>query len=512
MAKKPATAQRPFHRTAPKTHEKDLIDNARYLQQHPDCLIPTGCDKYFARLHKHLTAIATLHDNPDRLKKLANKKTLEAAVAGTLLLLDAEKAPVLGYLKFSTGETAMYAQRGNADKEHLIAAQHCQDPVYRLLGIATYAKKKHLNIYSWDTGYACTGRTPQPPTDFLTFLLKKLSLTAQDDTAACPHIPPSTLREKKPISTPYLRLHWHSTHLTIGICETCAKTKGNTIIAMTRYFIEPDLSADITADVISAYSAAHEENPRDKRRATQAYFSGALTDAQFISGRAKQHQTSVRQQTDRVLMAKGEAYDSPQSFIDALQPSPEERQALDYMLTRTNQSIVIPEKTAAKVFEQLWTPYGKDFIRSIVNDPHQADTLSQLHDSPTTILKMAFEWRDHQRLLQELPQYTTLPALAQFADTITRIYKTEGTQKAVRELKRRPDTPQGKSLEYAFLLAFQAEKEAKWKFTSEEINYGEFLKPSVERLLNATPTKYTNSLQQLLSASGSTETINEPTE
>jgi len=514
MAKKPPQTQRSFARTAPKSQEKDLIDNARYLQQHPDCLLPTSegtSEKYFAKLRRHIGTITSLHQDPDKLKRLANKKSLEGAVAGTLLLLDTEKAPVLGYLEFSTGETVMYAQRGTADKEHFIAAQHCRDPVYRLLGIYTLAKKKHLSVYSWDNGYICTGRDLHPPKDFLTFLIKKLTLTMQDDTASCPHIPAQALKEKKPVSMPYLRLDWHSANLIIGICESCAKTRGNTIITMTKYFIEPKLSTDIHAEVVSTYSAAHQGARKETQRAAAEYFSGSLTDAQFISDSAKKHQMSVRQQTDRVLMAKGEAYDSPQAFINALQPSAEERRALDYILDTVTESVVIPEKTPAKVFEQLWTPYGKDFIRSIVTDPQYAATLCNMHDSPATILKMAFEWQAHQDTLNALPKYTTLPPLAQFADAITRIAKTQGTEKAVRELKKRPDTPHGKSLEYAFLLAFQAEKEAKWKFTSEEINYGEFLKPSVERLLNAPAEEYTAALQALLSACGSTETIGETT-
>ena len=132
-----------------------------------------------------------------------------------------------------------------------------------------------------------------------------------------------------------------------------------------------------------------------------------------------------------------------------------------------------------------------------------------MHDSPTTILKLAFEWQAHQGTLNALPKYTTLPALAAFANAIARLAKTQGAEKAIRELKKRPDTPHGKSLEYAFLLSFQAEKEAKWKFTSEEINYGEFLRPSVDRLLNAPAEDYTTALQALLSACGSTETITE---
>jgi len=505
--------QRSFARTAPKSQEKDLIESARYLQQHPDALLPNAegdCEKYLTKLRRQITKITTIADNPDKLKRLATKKGLPGAVAGTLLLLDQEKAPVLGYLQFATGETVMYAQRGKADKEHFVAAQHPRDPVYRLLGLASHAKKKHLNIYSWDTGYLCTGKTPHPPQDFLTFLAKKHNLTLKDHTATCPHLTPDSVKEKKPGTTPYLRLHWQSADLTIGICETCTKNRANTLIAMTKYFIEPKLSTDITAEVVSTYSAAHQTTPKELHKAAQRYYNGSLTDAQFIAERTRTQQTSVKAQTTKVYMAGGISYsDNQQAFINALNPTTEERHALTYILNQVTEPVVIPEATPAKVFELYWTPHGKAFLSTIVTDTQYASTLCNMHDSPGTILKLAFEWQTHQDTLNTLPRYQTLPPPAQFADTIARIAKTQGPEKAIRELKRRPDTPQCRSLEYAFLLAFHAEKESQWKFTKEEINYGEFLKPTVDTLLSATASDYTNALEKLLSACGSTDTITE---
>ena len=249
---------------------------------------------------------------------------------------------------------------------------------------------------------------------------------------------------------------------------------------------------------------------KELQKAAAGYFSGSFTDAQFIAERARHQHSTVRKQTNQVFMAQGVSYgDSAQTFIDALEPTAEERQALDYILGKVTEPVIIAEKSPSKVFELFWTPHGKDFIRSIVTDPQYAAALCNMHDSPSTILKLAFEWQTHQDTLNALPKYTALPALAAFADAIARLAKTQGTEKAIRELKKRPDTPHGKSLEYAFLLAFQAEKEAKWKFTTEEINYGEFLKPSVDRLINAPVEDYTTALQSLLSACGSTETITE---
>ena len=60
---------------------------------------------------------------------------------------------------------------------------------------------------------------------------------------------------------------------------------------------------------------------------------------------------------------------------------------------------------------------------------------------------------------------------------------------------------------YAFLLSFNKAEETKWQYTHIEIEYGQFLKSYAKNLLDASPEQYTTTLQELLTASGSNETI-----
>ncbi|UCC20504.1 MAG: hypothetical protein JSV62_04230, partial [Promethearchaeota archaeon] len=101
----------------------------------------------------------------------------------------------------------------------------------------------------------------------------------------------------------------------------------------------------------------------------------------------------------------------------------------------------------------------------------------------------------------------SLPPLAKFADTVVRVYKTFGEKNALAEIKKRPDNPKGKSIAYAFLLAFGKGQDKKWQFSQVEIEYGEFLKDNVKKLLDSKPDKYHKYLQDLLIASGSSEKI-----
>jgi hypothetical protein len=47
----------------------------------------------------------------------------------------------------------------------------------------------------------------------------------------------------------------------------------------------------------------------------------------------------------------------------------------------------------------------------------------------------------------------------------------------------------------------------KWKYSKEEVDYGEFLKDHARKLLDVKPEEYSVILQELLTACGSSETI-----
>ena len=125
---------RTFARTASKSMEKKLVDNAKELIEDPYVILPDYEDNYsrkhFGKIRKSLEKVHRFNDDTDKLEKLSKKRGLDGALAGTLLIAHSEKAPYLAVAKFSTGDIT-YAQRGNADKEKLIAVQHFDDPVLR---------------------------------------------------------------------------------------------------------------------------------------------------------------------------------------------------------------------------------------------------------------------------------------------------------------------------------------------------------------------------------------------
>ena len=509
MAKKQKTT-RSFARTAPKSQEKHLIENAKKLQQDPYLLIPTCSpenERYFRKLRKQLTKIHRFRTDDTKLEKLSHKKGLDGALAGTYLLAISEKAPYLAALSFPTGDIA-YAQRGKADKEKLIAVQHFDDPVFRLRGIKDLVFKKNLHVYSWDNGFQCTGQEPHPPVEFVEFIKKTLSLPEENNILHCPHIPRTTVQKKESLTINYLRINWKSAGTIIALCENCAKTAGNTMFTISKYMLQQNLSDEFDIEVITQVGDHHLLSEQKKAAVVQEYLTGQLTDYDFIKKFAQTQEDHVKQVQENILMLDGVSYGTDvDTFIEALHPTESQKTALEFFLQKNQEPLILSKTTPGKLLERFWAQYGSDFLHSILDENEIADSLSKLDESPDNIISLAFEYKQRQEILSQLPVYETLPPLASFADTVARTYMTFGEVKALAEIKNPPDTPKAKSLSYAFLLVLGKAADVKWKYQKEEIEYGEFLQETAHQLLISTPKDYSTRLQALLTACGSSEKI-----
>lgn len=498
-------------RTASKSMEKQIIESAERLYKNPQLVLPDPQDsvskKRFKKISSQLSKIDQIKDDVKKLEKLAKKRSLASAVAGTLLIAHSKKAPYLAAAQYGA-DSIIYAQRGSAVREDLIAAQHTDDPFFRLFGIRDIALKFGLHIYSWDTGFISTGLDPKPPKEFIDFILKTVNYSVQKNIVTCQHITINNIKEKKVTEIPYLFVHWTSADISFGICEHCASKKTNLIFSITKYLMEPDLRGDfeveIIGDIIKKGASTHEYETSH----LDDYFNGTLSDHAFIKkNMEKRVETLQTADTVQYVLDKTSYGNDADKFIDALQPNSYEAQALQFMLKQTNRSVVVSNATPNTVLEMFWQDQGKQFLSSILSDEETIDELFSLHDTPSVIIKTAFQLSKRREILQKLPHYDDLPDVALFADKITRIYKTDGPAKMISAVKQRPDTPQGKAMAYAFLQAVGKAEDKKWKFSKIEIESGDFLTPIVKKLLDASAESYHKIFQELLTASGSSESL-----
>jgi len=510
MAKK-ARMTRTFARTAAKSLEKRLVENAKKLKKNPYLILPEYTDnysrKYFEKIKKSLERVDRFSNDSKKLEKLSNKRGLDGALAGTLLIAHSEKAPYLAVAKIHTGDIT-YAQRGRADREKLIAVQHFDDPLLRLLGIKDVALKRKLHIYSWDNGFISTGKEGKPPKEFIEFVIGKTDFTYKNGVATCGDINIETVKNKQFLKNYYLKIHWKSADISIAICEDCAKSTKNTIFNITKYLIETDISNDFSINVIGQVIEQSESGLEQETQYLDDYLSGKLTDLQFIIKNKKWQEESLKKSEEKLLVLDGNSYGTDiNKFIKALKPNKFEQKGLEFILEKIEEPVVLNKVTPNKVLEIFWKKYGLDAIESILGDDEMSEKFFSLDDTPSDILEVVFKYKERQQILSQLPKYNALPPLANFADHIARTYKTFGEKKTLAEIKKRPDNPKGKSLAYAFLLVFGKGKDKKWKYSQIEVEYGEFLKEHARELLDSQPKKYHKALQNLLTASGSSESI-----
>lgn len=498
-------------RTASKSMEKQIVASAERLYRDPSLVLPAYTDRFsekrFKKLAGQLSKINQIKDDTTKLEKLSKKRSLVSAVAGTLLIAHSKKAPYLASAQYGS-DSIIYAQRGNANREDLIAAQHTEDPFFRLFGVREIALKHDLHLYSWDKGFISTGMEPKPPKDFIDFIIKTFDYTIHKNIVSCPHLSRDTIEKKNVTDTPYLFVHWKSADITFGICKQCASKKKNLIFSITKYLIEPDVRGDFEVSVIGEIIKEGKSNVEYETTYLEDYFKGALPDFGLIKKNMDERVETLQSSETVHYVLDGKSYgDDNEAFIDALQPSPYEKQALQFMLKHSNRSIVVTNATPNSVLEMFWQDQGNEFLQSLLDDEETISELIELHETPSVIIKTAFELTKRRGIIQQLPHYENLPDVALFADKITRIYKTEGITKMIAAIKQRPDTPQGKAMAYAFLQAVGKAEDKKWKFSKVEIESGDFLTPFAKRLLDGDPESYHSVFQELLKASGSSASL-----
>ncbi|MFW5904483.1 MAG: hypothetical protein ACOCTK_03345, partial [Candidatus Saliniplasma sp.] len=117
------------------TEQRKLVNNARELQKNPMKIVPECQGNCllckFGRVKRKVKKIEKYKEDEDTLKKYAKRGPgLSKALAGTLLLAIAGKAPRLGTTRTPRGEVS-YAKRGSARKNRLVGLQHFDDPNLR---------------------------------------------------------------------------------------------------------------------------------------------------------------------------------------------------------------------------------------------------------------------------------------------------------------------------------------------------------------------------------------------
>ena len=112
-----------------------------------------------------------------------------------------------------------------------------------------------------------------------------------------------------------------------------------------------------------------------------------------------------------------------------------------------------------------------------------------------------------KNVLNALPTLKGLGKMGRHVDEVARTFKAMGKEETIRLIDKAGKETKIKSTNCGFLKALGAIKGKEWQFTKEELDYGDYLSEFTKALLNSEPENYKDAVQNLLTASGSGETV-----
>ncbi len=436
----------PKMRIATKQMEARLIKIAKDFKKNPYKVIPECEGKcsscYFEKIKKDIARF----DDEKYLAKMAKKKGFVAALAATILLSD-QKIPYVAFMKVGN-ESVYYAKRGKVKDELLAGLQNWEKPNLRMLAYEEIARKKKLNIFSLPEKVICSDDVPE---EFLQFISKKFMCDEEE----------------------YVSLKWRGKEM-----KFCGN--GNSIMKMRQYFYYPSFDNEIEIEaVVKSIECKNEckeciiKDAINSRIDDSAYRNGKMSDRAFIENSKKK--ILWKSEAKKVFMIGNECYgDNIQLYMEKLKPKEWEKEAVMNILKEENKAVVVATPSATKLLEK----YGISSKK----------------------LEEEYKLKEREKILGSLPSIEG-KKIAQFADMLARIYKTEGKEGIIQKLRAEKMDVKEKSVAYAFLFALGVRGE-EWKYSKMEKDFGKHLAGYAKKLMEAEREEYKNALEDLVKEAG----------
>ncbi len=501
-------------RRASGVREGDLVRKAERLRQTVNPLLPKltpDCPTdRFDRLRAELEEVRESREESRLLDRLGRwGEPIVRAYAGLLRFYLDPKVPEVLVASFPGG-TVSYAPLGGAPKEAQIAVQQFDDPRRLMLGYLAWVRKG-FHFFATDTTLYCSGRSEQPPPEFLSWQLARLPYRLSENAAAhrfdCSHLADGARQ-------PYLAIEWTGAGTTMRVCPRCAKSDRQLLASLTENLAVPSpedafpVSASLNVRCESDPNCVHQRLPPLSRGLRKRYQYGRLSDAQLLT----EYRAEVRPRVEAVrgplFVAGGTCYGSDSAkFIDALKPSPAERRALEAVLPEQGTLFEVDPPTASQALERLWPTHAETIVLAIVQDEAQAQRLvKEARSAPgrvSELLRRAERATQEKAVLGALPRYQRLSPEAAYVDSIARSYRTQGESSAERLLlQSMPKEGKERGIAYGFLLALKRGGSHSWQFSESEKEFGTALLTRASDVLVAPPDRYHEALGSLLEAAG----------
>ena len=501
-------------RHASSIRERDLAERARTLRDSVDPLLPRLTPECptdrFDRLRSSLEVVREFKDDESKLDRMSRwGDPMARAYAGLLKFHLDPTLPDLLSLPLPGG-TVSFAPFGRSTPEAEIAIQHFEDPSRLLLGYVEWTRKGY-HFFAGPDRLWCTGRDPTPPAEFLRAKLNDLPYHLSEDADVgafeCPHLKAGEPR-------PFIEVGWPGANRAFRVCRKCVRGERHLLAAITENTSVPDrdaefpVRAEFNARCKGGEECVHHNLPPLSRGARRAYVMGKSSDAQFLSAYLDEVRPAIEGTRRPTFVAGGYCYGPDRAaFLDALHPSIVERRALEAALAQDEGLFEVDEPSASRALEKVWPTQAEAVVRSIVNDPREAERyLAGSRHTPgrvAELLKRAQRRSEEREVLDSLPQYQRLAREAAYVDHIAREYRTHGPNGAERALLQGlPHEGKERGLAFGMLLALGRSGAHSWQFSDSEKEFGRTLEETASELLKAPTDGYHDALDRLFHAAG----------
>jgi hypothetical protein len=494
--------------------EHDLVTRARALRESIEPLVPRlsgdAPRDRFDRMRADLEEIRAEKDDVDRLEKYSKRgDSLPRAYAGLLRYYLDPTTPTVVTFPLPGGEVS-YASLSRGTREAEVAVQQSDDPARVMLAYVEWARKG-LHFFATRRTLWCTGRSAEPPPEFLSEKITGLPYRLVPDPTGhrlvCVHLAANEPRM-------YLEVDWPGAHRTFRVCRRCAKDDRHLLSHLSEGAASPDpteafpVDARLNVRCEGGPECVHARVADLPKRLRQNYEYGRLSDAAVLDAYRDEVRPLIEGTRRTTYVAGGVCYGSKlPAFLDALHPTPVERRALEGVLGTVTGYFEVDEPAASRALERLWPQHAEEILAAITDDRAEARrALQEARDAPgriAEILKRAQRRGEEREVLEALPRYDRLTPEAAWVDRVARTYRTQREAGAERGiLQTLPREGKERGLAFAFLLAFGRAGAHGWQFTPTEQEFGQSLVGPVRELLDAPAAGYHNALDALLRAAG----------
>jgi len=274
--------------------------------------------------------------------------------------------------------------------------------------------------------------------------------------------------------------------------------------------MSPDPLDDVDVFVEHKYSRGGDGRDDISGDVLKQYASGRITDRSVIGSVLKSKIDDLKSGETATYVIGSRNYGSDaDAFVNDLKGTEIEKDALNAFLSKNNVSVITKADKASEALSNIWEAHYHDIVSSYTSE----DIAEKMGDvsrmNPSQILSNANYQFISIDILSRLPDLgpKTGP-VTKAADRFAKAVKVGGEALLKREIEAAGVKDyKSRSIARAFIMAVSSNTSAGWKFSAEEEDFAKYLMPFVRSLMDAEGESYRGSMNTLLTASGSGESV-----